>query len=298
MSEASWRNRPQSAAERMVNTRRIAFAFNHLSASRRHFVAHDIAMSHLVALLSGFFPSGEEFFIQSVRRYDNQIADPLLKKQVAGFIGQEMTHGIQHRNLNNQLVCMGYWATWLIDALGGRLVKRMKTNPDNIPDRIGKFALAVTAAVEHLTAVLGEQVLRTPWVQEQLTDPEVRAMLNWHAIEEMEHKAVAFDVYRYVGGKERMRIVAMATTLVLFFSRILILLASIVSDPWTWRHPIKTVRSVIALPRNPLFKGIRSKVLSYFRVGFHPDDIDHTALLVKWREQYFGSDGLLLDHLK
>jgi hypothetical protein len=174
----------------------------------------------------------------------------------------------------------------------------MKANLDNIPDRIAKFALAVTAAVEHLTAVLGEQVLRTPWVQEQLTDPEVRAMLNWHAIEEMEHKAVAFDVYRYMGGKEWMRIVAMAITLVLFLSRILILLASIVSDPCTWRHPIKTVRSVVALPRSPLFEGIGPKVLSYFRVGFHPEDIDHTALLVKWREKYFGPDGLLLDHLK
>jgi predicted metal-dependent hydrolase len=215
MPKASLCHRPRSAAERTVNTRRIAFTFNRSSPRQRHFVTHDIAMSHLVALLSGFFPSGEEFFIQSVRRYGDQIADPVLKKQVAGFIGQEMTHGIQHRNLNNQLVRRGYWATWLLDTLGSRLVKIMKSNRDRIPDKIGKFALAVTAAVEHLTAVLGEQVLTSSWVQEQLTDPEVRAMLNWHAIEEMEHKAVAFDVYRHVGGKEWLRIVAMAITLAL-----------------------------------------------------------------------------------
>jgi uncharacterized protein len=281
-----------------VNTRRIAFTFNRSSPRQRHFVAHDIAMSHLVALLSGFFPSGEEFFIQSVRRYGDQIADPVLKKQVAGFIGQEMTHGIQHRNLNNQLVRRGYWATWLLDTLGSRLVKIMKSNRDRIPDKIGKFALAVTAAVEHLTAVLGEQVLTSSWVQEQLTDPEVRAMLNWHAIEEMEHKAVAFDVYRHVGGKEWLRIVAMAITLALFLSRILVLLASIASDHWAWRHPIKTVRSVAALPNSPLFEGIGPKVSAYFRVSFHPDDIEHTALLEKWREEYFGANGLLLDHLK
>jgi len=261
-------------------------------------MANDIALSHLVALLSGFFPSGEEFFIQSVRRFDDQITDPELKKQVAGFIGQEMTHGMQHRSLNKQLVSMGYWATWLLDALGARLVKRMKNNRDSIPDKIGKSALAITAAVEHFTAVLGEQVLSTPWVQEQLTDPEVRAMLNWHAIEEMEHKAVALDVYRHVGGKEWMRIVTMATTLVLFLTRILVLLASIATDSWAWRHPVKTVRSIVALPRSPLFEGIGPKALSYFKTGFHPDDIDHSALLEKWRGEYFGVNGLLLDHLK
>ncbi|WP_109420598.1 metal-dependent hydrolase [Mycobacteroides franklinii] len=289
---------PSSAVGRAVHTRRIAFTFDRSAPSRRHFVAGDIAMSHLVALLSGFFPSGEEFFIQSVRRYDRQIADPVLKKQVAGFIGQEMTHGIQHRELNTQLVHRGYWATGLMDRVGTRLVKRMKQHRDRLPDTVARSALAVTAAVEHLTAILGEQVLSVPWIQHQLTDPEVRAMLNWHAIEEMEHKSVAFDVYRYVGGGERMRITAMALTLGLFLSRSAILLASIVTDPWAWRHPVRTLRSVVALPRTPLFAGLWAKIRCYLRPGFHPDDIDHGPLLEKWRDEYFGPEGILLDHLK
>ncbi len=255
-------------------------------------------MSHLVALLSGFFPSGEEFFIQSVRRYDGQINDAVLKKQVAGFIGQEMTHGIQHRELNKQLQLKGYWATGLMDAMGSRLVTRMKQHRDRLPDPVGRSALAVTAAVEHITAILGEQVLDTPWVQRQLTDPEVRAMLNWHAIEEMEHKAVAFDVYRHIGGGERMRITAMVVTLALFLSRVVLLLASIATDPWAWRHPVRTLRSVVTLPRTPLFKGLGVKIRGYLRTGFHPDDVDHGPLLEKWRDEYFGPDGILLDHLK
>lgn len=291
-------SRPSSAVGRAVHTRRIAFTFDQFAPSRRHFVAGDIAMSHLVALLSGFFPSGEEFFIQSVRRYDRQIADPVLKKQVAGFIGQEMTHGIQHRELNAQLVHRGYWATGLMDRVGTRLVKRMKQHRERLPDTVARSALAVTAAVEHLTAILGEQVLSVPWIQQQLTDPEVRAMLNWHAIEEMEHKSVAFDVYRYVGGGERMRITAMALTLGLFLSRSVILLASIVTDRWAWRHPVRTLRSVVALPRTPLFAGLGAKIRCYLRPGFHPDDIDHSPLLEKWREEYFGPEGILLDHLK
>lgn len=290
--------RPSTAAGRAVHTRRIAFTFDGASPSRRHFVAGDIAMSHLVALLSGFFPSGEEFFIQSVRRYDGQIGDPVLRKQVAGFIGQEMTHGIQHRELNTQLVRRGYWATGFMDRMGTRLVQRMKQNRDRLPDPVARAALAVTAAVEHLTAILGEQVLSVAWIQQQLTDPEVRAMLNWHAIEEMEHKSVAFDVYRHVGGSERMRIAAMAVTLGLFLSRTVILLASIVTDPWAWRHPVRTLRSVLRLPCTPLFAGLGPKIRCYLRLRFHPDDIDHGPLLEKWREEYFGPQGILLDHLK
>lgn len=283
---------------RSVSVRRIAFKFDATSPSRRHFVADDIAMSHLVALLSGFFPSGEEFFIHSVRRYRERIDDPQLAKQVAGFIGQEMTHGLQHRSLNAELIRMGYWATGGIDRLGTKLVKRFERHRDRLPDVVAKFALASTAAVEHLTAVLGAQVLSTPWVQQQLTDPEIRAMLNWHAIEEMEHKAVAFDVYRYVGGTERMRRAAMATVLCLFLSRAVVLALSICSDRWAWRHPLRTVCSVAALPDRPLFEGLLSQICQYFTAGFHPDHIDHNELLDRWQTEYFGSGGALLDHLK
>ncbi|WP_242670034.1 metal-dependent hydrolase [Mycobacterium decipiens] len=281
-----------------MKTRRIAFSFEHSARSKRHFVAGDIALSHLVALLSAIFPSGEECFVLSVRRYTDQITDPVLKQQVAGFIGQEKNHGMQHRNLNGALEQMGYWVTRVLGAVGVRLVKLVKSNLDRIPDTVGKVLLADTAAMEHFTAVLGKQALTTPWVQEQLTDPEVRAMLNWHAIEEMEHKAVAFDVYRYVGGTERMRILSMVAILTLLGGPIFFLLASIATDSWAWRHPIKTLRSLIALPRSPLFEGIVRKILVYLKPGFHPDDVDDSEALQKWREEYFGPNGLLLGHLK
>lgn len=266
--------------------------------ARRHFVADDIALSHLVALLSGFFPSGEEFFIHSVRRYRDQIDDSRLKPQVAGFIGQEMTHGLQHRALNGELVRMGYWATGGIDRLGTKLVGMFERHRDRLPGGVARFALATTAAVEHLTAVLGAQVLGTPWIQRQLTDPEVRAMLNWHAIEELEHKAVAFDVYRHVGGTERMRRAAMATVLFLFLTRAAVLLVSVGTDGWAWRHPAGTFRSIAALPRAPLFDGVLPSIRRYFAAGFHPDDFDHGELLAQWRDDYFGSEGALLDHLR
>ncbi|WP_225341392.1 metal-dependent hydrolase, partial [Mycobacterium sp. WUMAC-067] len=97
------------------------------------------------ANLSGSFPPGEELFIRSVRRFADEIADPGLKKRVAGFIGQESVHGQQHRALNDKLVDMGYPIGWWDSEKFVDWVKRIE---EVLPARI---PLAVTAAAEHFT---------------------------------------------------------------------------------------------------------------------------------------------------
>src|SRR5689334_14450873 len=84
--------------------RRMRFRFGEPEPMSHHFVQDDIPLTHLIALLSGAFPPGEESFIRSVRKFSAEIEDPVLKKRVAGFIGQEAVHGQQHRRLNDQLI--------------------------------------------------------------------------------------------------------------------------------------------------------------------------------------------------
>ena len=48
----------------------------------------------------------------------------------------------------------------------------------------------------------------------------------------------------------------------------------------------------------PVFKGLMPELAKYMRPGFHPDDIDTTALLERWQDELFGVDGVLVDHLK
>src|ERR1700737_1291516 len=75
----------------------------------RHFAAGgDLIASHLAAGLSAVFPDGEDFFVRSVRHFRDQITDPDLKRQVAGFIGQEAMHGREHRAFNDRLDQLGY----------------------------------------------------------------------------------------------------------------------------------------------------------------------------------------------
>ena len=168
-------------------TRRIRFRFDE-DSGRKYFVAGDTVFSHFVAGLSGAFPPGEEGFIRSVRRFADRITDPELKKRVAGFIGQESMHGQEHRHLNEKLIAMGYPIAWW-DSKGFK--DRRIRFEDRLPAHVH---LAVTAAAEHYTAIMAHEFLANPKHFKD-AEPETAAMWRWHAIEEIEHKGVAYDTW-------------------------------------------------------------------------------------------------------
>ena len=92
--------------DRKVPTRRMSFEESLADVPRQF--AGDLVSSHVAAALSAVFPEGEDFFVRSVRRFREEITDPELKRQVAGFIGQEAMHGRQHRAFNDRLAELGY----------------------------------------------------------------------------------------------------------------------------------------------------------------------------------------------
>ncbi|WP_078280748.1 metal-dependent hydrolase [Mycobacteroides franklinii] len=274
-------------------TRRIRFRFGDDGKAHKYFVEDDIVYSHFVAGLSGGFPPGEEGFIRSVRKFSDQITDPVLKKRVAGFIGQESVHGQEHRRVNEKLVEMGYPIAWWDSK---KQVDRLIRFENMLPPRAH---LAFTAMAEHMTAILAERTLGSEEVQAIPGDPEVWHLLNWHALEELEHKSVAFDVYRAVGGTETMRIGLMLVAMTIVPPLMLgILAGSLLSDPVARRQPRRLLREARGLFGGPLFKGILSDVRQYLRPGFHPDDINTGELLDRWQQELFGSKGILVDHLK
>jgi uncharacterized protein len=277
--------------KRTVRARRIRF--NYPSGSlNHHYVDGDLIMSHVVAVLSAMFPEGEDFFVRSVRQHADAVTDPELKTQVAGFIGQEVTHGREHQALNERLQQMGY-PTRRVDALTRIGLKEAEKRLPALT------CLAMTAALEHYTAALAETLLTDERAQRLLGTTEVREMLLWHAVEEAEHKAVAFDVYRVAGGSERRRIWTMrVTTFVFLFGVIANTVASMLADRATYQ-PKRLFRSIAALRHSPfLTRAVRRRIVAYNRLGFHPDDNDNTALLERWTAELFGEQGRLTDHLR
>jgi uncharacterized protein len=277
--------------KRQIKTRRVRFDYVG-SKANRHYAGGDLVMSHVVAMLSAMFPEGEDFFVRSVRHYADRITDPELKRQVAGFIGQETMHGREHRALNDRLQEMGY-PTHRVD----RMVRRdTRVAGRKLPP---KQQLAVTAALEHYTASLAETLLTDERALALLGDGEVRSVLLWHALEESEHKSVAFDVYRAVGGSEKMRIRVMRTITVTFlFGTIMQTIASMLADRATY-NPVRLIRSLAALRHSPFIdKKMRQRIAAYNKVGFHPDDNDNTELVATWAAELFGAGGQLAGNLR
>jgi predicted metal-dependent hydrolase len=277
--------------KRNVRTRRISFAYPTGSLDR-HYVDGDLVMSHVVAVLSSTFPEGEDFFVRSVRRYADKVTDPELKTQVAGFIGQEVTHGREHRELNDRLQQMGY-PTRFID----RVVRKSLARAERLLP--GMQCLAMTAALEHYTAALAEKLLTSERAQALLGGTEVRNMLLWHALEESEHKAVAFDVYRAAGGSERRRIAVMRMVTVGFIARVIVFTTISLAKDRAAYNPIRLLRSLWALRRSPfLERDLIRRIGEYNKVGFHPDQNDNAELLEKWTTELFGAEGQLADHIR
>jgi uncharacterized protein len=272
---------------RSVRTRRLSFDYP-ADGMPRHYVADDLVMSHVVTNLSAMFPEGEDFFVRSVRNYRDQITDPELKSQVAGFIGQEAMHGREHRSFNERLGKLGYPTRGIDRAVKWAFVVGERVLPR-------KVQLAITAALEHYTATLAEVLLGDPRAREMFEVPEVRSLFLWHALEESEHKSVAFDVYQQVSGSWLLRVAVMQAVTVGFGIAIVAsTVCSMAVDRSTLNLP-RVVRSLMALRHSPfLQRDVIRHLSSYNGHGFHPDDRDTTALMDRWRTELFGATGSLV----
>src|SRR5690606_17956585 len=163
----------------------------------RHWHSGDAFKTHFFNAMSVLFPDGERFFIDSVRLFREQIEDPLLKEQIRGFIGQEGHHSREHLVYSQRLRELGYD----VDRLEHALQRRLGFVKKHLP---GKLQLAATCATEHLTAIMADALLTEPnWLDG--ADPRMARLWRWHALEETEHKAVAFDVYQQACGRKWLR---------------------------------------------------------------------------------------------
>ena len=161
-----------------------------LSEIPRYWFGGDPFLTRMFDALSLTFPDGERYFIQSLRLFRDQIKDPDLQKRVADFIRQEAQHGIAHDKMNNLMREQDMPVDQFIQRLNYMMNYDLK-------NRSPEYNIAVTAAAEHLTALMAE----TFYGQKDTlrnAHPFVRAMFAWHAIEEMEHRDVAFDVMKDV----------------------------------------------------------------------------------------------------
>ncbi|MDO8330974.1 MAG: metal-dependent hydrolase [Fluviicoccus sp.] len=242
---------------------------------------NDPAKTLLLAALSASFPAGERFFIDSVRHYQDQITDPELQKAIRGFIGQEAHHSKEHKLLNGYLEERGIGLGRLDREIQG-FMDWMRKNLS--PER----QLAHTVAVEHFTALLAEEFLLKYDPLDQM-DPRMAPIWAWHAIEESEHKAVAFDVYKAIGGSEFVRVTEMMAVSVLFpvFSGIhLVQLMKEAGELGNVKSWVQGVNYMFGKPG--VFRKLLPAYFKYYSPNFHPWNHDATPLVEKAKKKWLG----------
>ncbi len=233
--------------------------------------------------LSVLLPEGERFFIRSVAAYLDRLKDPALQEQVRAFIVQEALHTREHEAYNRALAERGCDVA-MMEARATATLARAKAQITR---------LAVTVAIEHLTATFAHVVLSTPSLFADAPAP-LRDLWTWHSLEEMEHKGVAFDVYLAVTAdwpawkRYGLRCAAMVQATRMMVG---VQTANEAAILQARGYPVRGGRSRLGrlwlmFGAPGLYRRGLPYYLRFFRPGFHPWDKREDASFAVWREKF------------
>jgi predicted metal-dependent hydrolase len=256
-----------------IHPRRMHFEFED---TPKYWFDGEPYLTRFVEGLSMLFPEGERFFVEAVHHFKSAVSDPELLGQMQAFAAQEGTHGAEHHKYN-------------VRVAGGRRAKAyehvagmLREDPTLTPiDR-----LAATVALEHFTAMLADEFLKNPIYASRM-HPKHAELWLWHAVEETEHKAVAFDVYTAAGGGYARR-----ATMMCRMTFGLIVSAALLMGDLLWRdrrelqlrHAWTFVRWGFLSPG--FFRNITPDWFDFFRPGFHPWQKDNSSLIAAWKASH------------
>jgi predicted metal-dependent hydrolase len=225
--------------------------------------------------LSATFPIGEAYFVESVRAFRND-APPKLAEEIKGFTTQEAIHSREHDAFNKRAADAGYD----LSKLEQRVTERLAITKSRPPI----VNVAATMALEHFTAILAHQLLANP---RHLAgaEPEAADLWRWHAVEEIEHKGVAYDTWlfatrdwpRYKRWRVKAKVMLLVTRNFLV-DRTAGSLELMRQDGVTGLRAWWLLMTYLWL-RPGMFRKIAGAWLSYFLPRFHPWNVDDRHLL-------------------
>jgi predicted metal-dependent hydrolase len=232
----------------------------------RYWLGGDPFQSRFFDAMSTLFPEGEKFFITCVRDYRDQITDSVLEQEVKDFMRQEGQHGMVHTQFNNRLRAQGMGVDNIegfMRVVFGRLRRILPRT----------FTLAQTAAAEHMTAIMAHSFFHRRELLEH-ADPRIRAMYAWHAVEEIEHKAVAFDVLTKVAKASYFTRIIMMLYISLIFPlhTFMIMNHMFKVDGFNWRQRAGMWLKGLWWLYKPggLYLPVIPHYLAYYIPGYHP----------------------------
>ena len=256
--------------------------FDVSSAKNGHWLGGDPVGTAVFNALSLTFPEGERMFMDAVKNYRKDLGGKLAE-DVRGFIAQEAIHSREHHQLN-QLIDRERYPVAEIEAA-------VKERTDLVRSRGPMAMLVSTIALEHFTAMMADVHAENMSFFDGVS-PDIERLWRWHAMEETEHKGVAYDVFMHVTRdwspmkRYMRRVIAMALITIMFTANITTYAARLLeADGYSPEEARKAVKKFVW--RNPgiFSKGWRT-YFSWYRPGFHPWDHDNRSLIARWKQDF------------
>jgi predicted metal-dependent hydrolase len=256
-----------------------------------HWVPDDPFSTHMINVLHLLLPEGERHFIKAVLEASSLVEDPELEAAIKPFVQQESWHAWAHQVVLDHLSDQGIDTKAYTDRLGRHLSTMLGDPPKFFPSPLRRWwlyrRLADVAALEHFTAMLGQWVLTNRALDEAGADPMMLDLLRWHGAEEVEHRALVYDVYQHVSGNYFIRAFSMLMTTPLFVgwwvagARYLMRADSTIDQKWRWRDWVSAAR------RNRLpgpWTLLVTAPLRYLKPSHHPNDEGSTEMAIEYLE--------------
>lgn len=232
--------------------------------------------THFLNALSLTLPECEKFFIETVRHCSKEITNPQLANEIKEFVKQESHHRNAHTHYNN----------WLQDQ--GLPAKELQHSSNRMWNFVRQWLdkkswLALTICVEHITVVYASVFLQYQDILKKM-HPQFEQIWRWHAIEELEHKAVAFDTWNAVKGNNLHKNIIMALVLptyMWYVGKNTIVFLHADKQLWKWQ----TATDMICFLFNRKTGLLRKSFipwLEFLSTRFHPNDQDHSKILLSY----------------
>lgn len=255
-----------------IRKREMNFDF---SDGGRYWNGDSVFLTVIFNSLSIMLPEGEGYMIKVARKIVPQIEEDDLRNDARGFIAQEATHSAQHALYNDQLREQGYPVDRMERFVSRQLDLALKYLPL-------KWNAAMMACFEHYTALIGDASLTNKaWLGK--ADNGFGDLWRWHAVEEVEHKSVTFDMYLATGGGYFLRCFVMVILTINFFTSLAIVQATLLNNDKKLFH-WPTIKGAVKFffTESQIVPKYLFKYLAFFKPGFHPWNDDNKALINDW----------------
>jgi uncharacterized protein len=238
----------------------------------KHWLGGSPFKTHFLNSLTLIFPTGEKYFIRSINKVLKKVKKKNLKQEAYQFIKQEAQHSMEHEKFFKVLERQGYDIRKLVGILD-----KLVTNYFE-PFFSKESNMAITSGLEHITALLAEISLEENFLKE--APQKLQELFNWHAAEEIEHRAVAFDVLKEIDDSYQKRLLGITVAYVLMSAYAGVSTVHLLhQDKLLFKkETVKDFTSMFFTDEKLFFKAV-SIFFRYLDPDFHPDkqDIDELS---------------------